>query len=77
VRVGRQEVKLTNLDKVFFPALGLTKGGLVRYYLDVAPQVLHHVTRRPLHLKRYPNGVEGDFFHQEYSQFSDLSETAR
>jgi DNA ligase D len=65
VRVGRREVKLTNLDKVFFPALGLTKGDLVRYYLDLAPQVLRHITRRPLHLKRYPNGVEGDFFHQK------------
>jgi bifunctional non-homologous end joining protein LigD len=65
VRIGRRDVALTNLDKEFFPARGLTKGDLVRYYLDLAPYVLHHVERRPLHMKRYPNGVEGDFFHQK------------
>jgi bifunctional non-homologous end joining protein LigD len=65
VRIGRREVALTNLDKVFFPARGLTKGDLVRYYFDLAPCVLHHVERRPMHMKRYPNGVEGDFFHQK------------
>ena len=37
VRIGSREVKLTNLDKVFFPALGLTKGDLIRYYLDPPP----------------------------------------
>ena len=65
MRVGRREVGLTNLDKVFFPGPGLTKGDLVRYYLDVAPLALHHVGRRPMHMKRYPNGVDGDFFHQK------------
>ena len=62
---GRREVKLTNLDKVFFPELGLTKGDLIRYYVDVAPHVLHHVRNRPMQMKRYPNGVEGDFFYQK------------
>lgn len=56
---------LTNLDKVFFPAVGLTKGDLVRYYVDLAPCVLHNVGRRPLHMKRFPHGVEGEFFHQK------------
>src|SRR5438874_9918110 len=65
MRVGRHEVAITNPDKVFFPAAGLTKGDLVRYYLDVAPCALHHIRRRPFHMKRYPNGVEGDFFHQK------------
>jgi bifunctional non-homologous end joining protein LigD len=45
VRTGNREVKLTNLDKVFFPALGLTKGDLVRYYLDFAPHVLNQTSR--------------------------------
>ncbi len=58
-------VALTNLDKVFFPASGLTKGDLVRYYLDVAPFALRHVERRPMQMKRYPHGVEGDFFYQK------------
>ena len=65
MRIGRRDVALTNLDKVFFPERGLTKGDLVRYYLDVAPHVLHHVQRRPMQMKRYPNGVEGDFFYQK------------
>jgi bifunctional non-homologous end joining protein LigD len=65
MRIGRREVALTNVDKVFFPAVGLTKGDLVRYYVDVAPCVLHHVARRPFHMKRYPHGVEGEFFHQK------------
>jgi bifunctional non-homologous end joining protein LigD len=65
VRIGGREVKLTNLDKVFFPEHGLTKGDLIRYYLDVAPHVLHHVRSRPMQMKRYPNGVEGEFFYQK------------
>ena len=65
MRVGRHEVSITNPDKVFFPEPGLTKCDLVRYYLAVAPFALHHLRRRPFHMKRYPNGVEGDFFHQK------------
>jgi len=65
VKVGRNEVAITNPDKVFFPEAGLTKGDLVSYYLDVAPCALHHIRRRPFHMKRYPNGVAGDFFHQK------------
>jgi bifunctional non-homologous end joining protein LigD len=65
MRIGRRDVSLTNLEKVFFPRLGLTKGDLVSYYLEVAPLALNHVAGRPLHMKRYPNGVEGEFFHQK------------
>src|SRR5919202_1879124 len=56
---------VTNPDKVFFPARGLTKGDLVAYYVDVAEHALPHLRRRPFHMKRFPNGVEGDFFHQK------------
>jgi bifunctional non-homologous end joining protein LigD len=65
VRIGRREVAVTNPDKVFFPEPGLTKGDLVAYYLEVAPFALNHVQRRPLQMKRYPNGVEGEFFYQK------------
>jgi bifunctional non-homologous end joining protein LigD len=65
MRIGRREVALTNLEKVFFPERGLTKGDLVEYYLDLAPQVLNHVERRPMQMQRYPNGVDGDFFYQK------------
>lgn len=65
MRVGRREVRFSNPDKVFFPALGLTKGDLLRYYLDLAPLVLPHVRRRPMQMLRYPDGVEGHSFYQK------------
>ncbi len=58
-------VRITNEDKIFFPDLGLTKGDLVEYYVDLAGAVLPHVRKRPAQMKRYPNGVEGDFFYQK------------
>jgi bifunctional non-homologous end joining protein LigD len=65
MRIGRHDVTISNPDKLFFPEGGLTKGDVVRYYLDVADCALPHVRRRPFHMKRYPNGVEGEFFHQK------------
>jgi DNA ligase D len=65
VRIGRHDVAITNPEKVFFPEPALTKGDLVSYYLDVAPCALNHLRRRLFHMKRYPNGVESDFFHQK------------
>jgi bifunctional non-homologous end joining protein LigD len=65
MRVGRHDVPVTSLDKVLFPEAGLTKGDLVSYYTGVADRVLPHLRRRPFHMKRYPNGVDGEFFHQK------------
>ena len=65
MRVGRHDVSITNPDKIFFPQPGLTKGDLVQYYVDLADCALPHLRRRPFHMVRYPNGVEGDFFHQK------------
>src|SRR5437763_13226751 len=65
MRVGRHEVTISNPDKLFFPERGLTKGDLVRYYLEVAPCALNHARRRPFRSKRSPDGVAGDFFHQK------------
>jgi bifunctional non-homologous end joining protein LigD len=56
---------VTNPDKVFFPARGLTKVDLVAYYVDVAEHAVPHLRRRPFHMKRFPNGVDGEFFHQK------------
>src|SRR5689334_10516158 len=56
---------VSNPGKVFFPDPGLTKGDLVAYYLAVADCALPHLRRRPFHMKRFPNGVDGDFFHQK------------
>jgi bifunctional non-homologous end joining protein LigD len=62
VRCGDQAVQLTNLRKVFWPDLKLTKGELVQYYIDVAPVLLPHLADRAMVMKRYPNGITGDFF---------------
>jgi bifunctional non-homologous end joining protein LigD len=65
MRIGRRDVRLTNLEKIYFPERGLTKSDLVSYYVDVADCVLHHVRRRPMQMKRYPDGVDGFFFYQK------------
>src|SRR5438132_11205449 len=65
MRIGNREVPISNPDKVFFPERGLTKGDLVRYYLDVAECALPHLRQRLFHMVRYPNGLGGDFFHQK------------
>jgi DNA ligase D len=65
MRIGRHEVTISNPDKMFFPKPRLTKGDLVAYYLDLADCALPHLRRRPFHMVRYPNGVDGDFFHQK------------
>jgi bifunctional non-homologous end joining protein LigD len=62
VQVDGKRVALTNLNKIFFPKLGLTKGDLVRYYAGVAPALLPHVAGKAMVMKRYPNGAGGDFF---------------
>ena len=62
VTIGDREVRLTNLRKLFWPELSLTKGDLLRYYAAVAPHLLPHVRDRAMVMKRYPNGAAGDFF---------------
>ena len=57
-----KEVRLTNLRKIFWPELGLTKGDLLQYYADVADVLLPHVRGRAMVMKRYPNGASGAFF---------------
>jgi bifunctional non-homologous end joining protein LigD len=62
VKAGGKEVQLTNLDKPFWPDLGITKGDLIQYYADVAPLLLPHVRDRAMVMKRYPHGAAGEFF---------------
>ena len=63
--VDGREVVISNPDKVFFPELGLTKLDLVTYYVAVADGALSGVADRPMALKRYVNGAEGEFFFQK------------
>ena len=65
LEVDGREVVITNPDKVFFPRVGHTKLDLVRYYLAVAEGALRGVAGRPMALKRYVNGADGEFFFQK------------
>ena len=62
LQVQGRDVKLTNLDKPFWPELGVTKGDLIRYYADVAALLLPHIRDRAMVMKRYPHGAAGEFF---------------
>lgn len=62
LHVDGRDVRLTNLRKVFWQELGITKGDLLQYYLDVSTVLLPHVHNRAMVMKRYPNGASGEFF---------------
>jgi bifunctional non-homologous end joining protein LigD len=65
VEVEGRRLSLSNLDKVMYPETGFTKGQVIDYYTRVAPVLLPHLRDRPLTLKRYPNGVEGQYFYEK------------
>jgi bifunctional non-homologous end joining protein LigD len=64
-RAGTRELRLSNLDKVYWPEDGYTKGDLLSYYFNISPVMLPHLIDRPLTLKRMPNGIHGDFFYEK------------
>ncbi len=65
LRKGKRVLKLSNLDKPFWPEEGITKGDLLAYYRAVAPVVLPHLANRPFTMKRYPDGWQGSHFFQK------------
>ncbi len=65
VEVDGRRLSLSNLDKVYWPEDGLTKGDLIEYYVWVAPWLLPHLDGRPLNLTRYPDGIRGKSFYQK------------
>jgi len=65
VDVEGRSLKLTNLDKVLYPATGFAKGQVVEYYVRVAPVLIPHLAGRPLTMKRYPGGVNEEFFFEK------------
>jgi bifunctional non-homologous end joining protein LigD len=65
IRRGRRTLKLSNLDKPFWPEEGITKGDLIAYYRDVAPVLVPHLRGRPFTMKRYPDGWKGKHFFQK------------
>ena len=65
IKFRGRAVKLTNLQKPFWPELGITKGDLLRYYAELSPVLLPHLKDRAMVMKRYPNGAHGEFFFQK------------
>ncbi len=65
VTVEGRALKLSNIEKVLYPAAGFTKGEVIDYYTRIAPVLLPHLRRRALTLKRYPNGVDAHFFYEK------------
>jgi bifunctional non-homologous end joining protein LigD len=63
--VAGHEVKLSNLDKVLYPEAGFAKRDVIDYFARIAPAVLPHLEGRALTLKRYPNGVDANYFYEK------------
>ena len=63
--VNGKTLKVSNLDKIFYPKTGFTKGDVIDYYIQVSPYLLPHLKNRPITLKRYPDGIEGFFFYEK------------
>lgn len=65
IEIEGKHLKLSNLDKVLYPATGFTKGQVIDYYARIAPVLVPHLAGRPLTLKRYPEGVDKEFFFEK------------
>jgi bifunctional non-homologous end joining protein LigD len=65
IEVGGHRLKISNLDKVLWPETGFTKAQMIDYYTRIAPAMLPHLSGRPVTLKRYPDGVDADFFFEK------------
>ena len=65
IRRGSRVLKLSNLDKPFWPEEGIAKGDLLAFYRDIAPVLVPHLRDRPFTMKRYPDGWQGKFFFQK------------
>jgi bifunctional non-homologous end joining protein LigD len=63
--IAGRALAVSNLDKVLYPKAGFTKGEIIHYYIQIAPVLLPHLKDRPLTMKRYPNGVEAEFFYEK------------
>src|SRR5260370_31704569 len=65
VEVQGRKLSLTNLEKVLYPPTGFTKGQVRDYYVRVPPYLVPHLARRPLTMKRYPGGVDQEYFFEK------------
>ena len=65
LEVEGRKLKVTNLEKPMFPVAGFTKGQVLDFYIRIGPVLLPHLYQRPVTLKRYPDGVGGEFFYEK------------
>jgi bifunctional non-homologous end joining protein LigD len=65
IEVQGRQLKLSNLQKVLYPATGFTKRDVIDYYVRIAPAMIPHLSGRALTMKRYPDGVDGQFFYEK------------
>ncbi len=72
IMIGKQELALTNLDKIFWPQEKYKKGDLIQYYREIAPVILPYLKDRPESLLRYPNGITGESFYQKDAKLLDV-----
>src|SRR6266508_3312602 len=63
--VEDRKIQVSNLDKVLYPKVEFAKGQVIDYYIRIAPVLLPHLRNRPLTMKRYPDGVDGEFFYEK------------
>ncbi|WP_333852928.1 DNA ligase D [Epilithonimonas sp.] len=68
-KIGKQELKLTNQNKIYFPDDGITKGDVIEFYQSISKYILPHLKDRPQSMNRYPNGINGmSFFQKDASE---------
>jgi bifunctional non-homologous end joining protein LigD len=65
VDVEGRRLSLSNLDKVLYPSTGFTKGQVIDYYARIAPALIPHLAGRPVTMKRYPDGVDSEYFYEK------------
>ena len=65
IRVGNRSIEISNLDKMMYPGHRFTKAKVIDYYISIAPYLLRHLKNRPVTMKRFPEGVFGEFFYEK------------
>lgn len=65
VNINGNTLALSNLDKIYFPESGISKGELIQFYTEMAPLILPHLSQSPFVMVRYPGGIHGEFFYQK------------
>lgn len=65
LQIGKRKLQVSNLEKVFYPKIGFRKADVIDYYVRISPVLLPHLKDRPITMKRYPEGVEGEHFYQK------------